>query len=372
MMFHLFDNEGESIWHSTHTFSCARDFVCAALQADVNLSHTDLSRTVQQWPAHAQDLDHMDFSDQDLTSCHATHVNFQGSKFVRTIMRDILATHAQFRNCDFSGAILDAGSFEWCDFSDSEFDVSPQVGNKARHPLRPQRDEFVPFDRVLARSVNFAHARFERCVFVHVLFTAAQFEHVDFTCAIFEHCSFEGALFEETLMQDCMVFNCELITTTLCGCITSGACFRGNDYFEMPVPKVITLAAWQFPKQMFTYVREEFAHWQRMDAEVKQDYKRQVIIKLIIMFSVPMLALIAWKYVETNWVISMVTAIGAVSTWALRRYFTMIMQAGGSWLLGRMNHAEGLWRLGHRKQALFSLVSVSKVSQQFRDRQRSL
>lgn len=370
-MHHVYDNEGTSIWSSDLVFSCARDFVQAALDADVNFSHTDLTRTVQQWPNHAQSLHDVVWSDQDLTSCHAMYVNFQGGKFVRTIMRDILATRAQFMNCDFSGAILDAGSFEWCNFSDSVFDVTPQVGGRARHPLRPQRDEFVPFDRVLARSANFAHAEFERCVFVHVLFTAAQFEHVNFSCAIFEHCSFEGALFDETCMHDCMVFNCELITTTLCGCNTAGACFRGNEYFEMPVPKVITLAAWQFPKQLITYVREEFDHWSRMGKEVKQDYKRQVLIKLMVMISVPLLALIAWKYVETNWVISMVTAIGAVSTWALRRYFTMIMQAGGSWLLGKMNHAEGLWRMGHRRQALLSLVSASKVSQQFKDRQRA-
>jgi uncharacterized protein YjbI with pentapeptide repeats len=364
----LFDTDGNARWHSHESFVCARDFICAVIHTGISLSHTDLTRTVQQWPTQLQELTHINWSDQDLTSCLAVHVNFSHGVFHRCILRDMLATHAQFQSCDFSGAILDAGSFESCDFSDSHFDITPQQGSKSRHPLRPQRDEFLPFDRVLARSVNFAHAKFERCVFVHVLFTAAQFEHADFSFSILEQCNFEGALFDHTVMQNCMVFNCELVTTTLCACVTSGSCFRGNEYFEMPVPKMITLAAWQFPRQLLTYVREEFDHWRRMGTEVKQDYRRQVIFKLVIMFSVPVLALLAWKYVETNWIISMVTAIGAVSTWALRRYFIMILQAGGSWVLGRVNHAEGLWKMGHRKEALLSLVSASKVHAQFRSR----
>lgn len=370
-MYHLHDTEGHTTWSHPGPFPDVKSFIEAALSAGICLSHTDISRCVQQWAEGHRDLTHMNWSDQDLTSCHITHVNFSHGVFHRCVLRDCLATHAIFQHCDFSGAILDAGSFEFCDFSDSQFDVTPQVGLKARHPLRPQRDEFLPFDRVLARSVNFAHATFERCMFVHVLFTAAQFEHTKFSCAILEQCSFEGALFEDTIMVNCMVFNCELITTTLCACDTSGACFRGNEYFQMPVPKVITLAAWQFPRQMLTYVKEELAHWRRMGKEVKQDYKRQVIIKLVIMLSVPMLVWVAWSYVETNWIISMVTAVGAMSTWALRRYVTMILQALGGWMLGRMNHAEGLWRLGHSKQALISLVSAHKVREQLRHRMRS-
>lgn len=369
-MLHVFDTHGGTHWSTEQVFPCARDFMLYVLQVEVNLSHTDISRTVQQWDTPLQSLHNLDWSGQDLTSCHVMHVNFQGGIFNRTIMRDILATHANFQSCDFSGAILDAGSFEWCDFSRSEFDVVPQVGEKTRHPLRPQRDEFLPFDRVLARSTNFAHAQFTQCVFVHVMFPAAQFEHADFTNSIFEHCDFEGALFEDTCMVGCMVFNCELVTTTLCRCKTTGACFRGNEYFEMPMPKVITLAAWKFPQQLSTYVQEEYSHWQRMGTEVKQDYKRQVIIKLVIMLSVPIMVLLAWKYVETNWVVSMVTAVGAMSTWAMRRYVTMILQATGGWLLGRVSHAEGLWRLGHRRAAILSLMSTSKVTEEFRSKHK--
>lgn len=371
MMWHLYDTEGQVVWSCDHEFASAKAFIQAALQADVNLSHTDLTRTCAQWPSHVRDLTHINWSDQDLTSCNVVHVNFAHGVFHRCILRDMRATHADFTSCDFSGAILDAGSFEFCDFSDSQFDITPQQGSKARHALRPQRDEFLPFDRVLARSANFAHAQFERCVFVHVLFTAAQFEYTNFSFSILEQCNFEGALFQDTIMVNCMVFNCELVTTTLCACVTSGACFRGNEYFEMPVPKVITLAAWQFPRQLCTYVQEEFHHWRRMGSEIKQDYRRQVIFKLVIMFSVPVLALLAWSYVETNWIVSMVTAVGAISTWALRRYFTMILQAGGSWVLGRVNHAEGLWRLGHRKQALLSLVGAGKVHAHLRSQIKS-
>jgi uncharacterized protein YjbI with pentapeptide repeats len=370
-MWYLYNTEGGEIWSSSDHHASAKSFIQAALDVGISFSHVDLTRTLQQWPTHVRDLSHMMWSDQDLTSAHMMHVNFSHGVFHRCILRDCLATHATFTSCDFSGAILDAGSFEFCDFSDSQFDVTPQVGVSARHPLRPQLDEFLPFDRVLARSVNFAHAQFERCVFVHVLFTAAQFEHVNFSCAIMEHCNFEGVLFQDTIMVNCMLFNCELITTTLCKCITSGACFRGNEYYAWPMPKVITRAAWKFPRQLCTYVQEELAHWRRMGTEVKQDYKRQVMIKFMIMVSVPVMVLIAWKYVETNWVISMVTAVGAMSTWALRRYFTMIMQAGGSYILGRVNQAEGLWRLGHRREALLSLVSARKVNQQFKQRMKS-
>jgi hypothetical protein len=218
-------------------------------------------------------------------------------------------------------------------------------------------DEFLPFDRCLARTANFSHASFMNCEFTQVNFRDAQFSHASMAHAIMDKCSFEGAIFEQTDWQDCWVFNCDLTSSTLNQIVTHESVFRGNDYFEIPVPKTIADASWAFPKQFFLYVKEELEHWQHMVPEVKLDYTRQILIKIMVWLSVPVLALLAWSYLETNWVVSMITAMGAMSAWSLRRYFTMIMQAGVGFLLGKLNHADGLWKSGHKKAALVSLVT---------------
>lgn len=352
----IHNTQGQLLYEADVDLPHAAALLREAVSAGAELSHADLVRMVQQWPSSDQSLAGLDLSGVDLTSAHAVGLTFDRCRFVCTVLRDCHATGASFVNCVFSGTIMDAGSFEHCNFSHSEFVENPQTSSMARHHLRPHSDEFLPFDRVLARSANFIMSKFVHCVFSQVNFTSAAFEQANLSWCIVDKCNFEGAVFDQTSFAHSHVYRSDLVSATLCECDSTGAVFRSNDYFEIPVPKTIADSSFAFPRQLKGYFLAELSHWRLMGKEIKLDYKRQLLIKLLVFSSVPLLALLAWKYVETNVVVSMITAAGAISTWALRRYFTMLLQAAVGFLLGKANDAEGLWRAGHKKQAVISLI----------------
>lgn len=359
---HAIVNTDSHVLFQTHEpVTSASHLVQMALVAQVNLSHVDFVDLVNAWPTPERTISHVNFTDQDLTSAHVVGVQFENCDFTRVILRDWHATHAQFHNCVFAGAILDAGSFEDCVFDQCEFVEAEQVSSKARHALRPHSDELVPFDRVLARAANFVRAKFSACVFSQVNFYAAVFELAALTGCILDRCDLESSVFGCTQFVNSHVYRSNLISATLCECVTDSAVFRSNEYVEWPTAKMLGDAGLRLPQQLKMYVQAEWDHFKRLHTDIKTDYKRQLAIRACVILSVPLLALLAWKYVETNWIISMISAVGAMSTWAMRRYFTLILQSVFGYILNKMNDAEGLWKSGHRKAALKSLVVSPNV-----------
>ena len=326
------------------------------------LQGADLNHFVNQWPEHQRSLSNINWSNVDLTECTATGLDLSEGVFERTVMMRASLHHSNLSGSRFAGTILDAAGLDHCCMDHSDFVSTPQLGTQARHALRPHMDEFLPFDRVLARSADFAHASMQHCVFQQVDFGSAMMASANISHSVIEKCSFEGSVLELTNFGHCHVYRSDLISSTLSASVCDQAVFRSNDYVQMPLPRTIADASFAFPGQFWRYLKTEYQHWLVMPREICVDYQRVLLIKLLVFSSVPLLAVLAWKYVATNSVLSLITAVGAVSTYALRRYFTMLLQAAVGFLFGKANDAEGLWRAGQRRNALMSLVTPGSVA----------
>jgi uncharacterized protein YjbI with pentapeptide repeats len=338
------------------------------LKSHHNLHGADLTLFVSQWPCHKQSLAGINWKDADLTECVATNIDFSGGTFERSVLMRATLHHSNFSQCMFLGTIMDAAGFDHCCFDGSEFVSIKQTGKQARHALRSQLDEFLPFDRVLARSADFAHASMCNCLFEHANFSSAMMMAVDFTNSIIENCCFEGVVFTNANFAHCDVYRSDMISSTLNLITSNEAVFRSNDYFQMPMPRTIADASFSLIKQVKNYVIAEFCHWKTLTPQVRTDYDRVLLIKLVVFLSVPLLALLAWHFVETNQVVSMITALGAINTFALRRYWTMLLQAIFGFVLGKINDADGLWRRGMRHEAILSLIKPQAARRALRNR----
>lgn len=321
-----------------------------------NLCGADLVKFVKQWDAPQRHLSDLDFTNADLSECYAAGLNFSGSNFTRAIIRSGNFTDCIMHDCLFAGTIMDAAIMHNCDLTRSMLIETSQRSNRARHPLRPHTDEFLPFDRTLARSTNFDSAKLNNCLITQVNFVAAVFENAEIKNCLIEKCMFEGAVFTNAQWDKSHVYRSDVVSTTLVYSYAPGAIFRSNDYIEIPMPTAIAEASFSFPKQLWNYVKEEYKHWHIMPKEIFIDYRRVLIIKSCIVLSVPVLAGLAWKLVETNSLLSMISAIGAISTFALRRYFIIALQAIFGFAFGKANDAEGLWKAGHRGKDLARLL----------------
>lgn len=338
------------------------------LKSHQALHGANLTLFVSQWPCHKQSLAGISWKDVDLTECVATNIDFGGGTFERTVLMRATLHHSNFSNCEFLGTIMDAAGFDHCCFDGCEFVSIKQTGSHARHALRSQLDEFLPFDRVLARSADFAHASMKNCLFEHVNFSSAMMMGVDFANSIIENCCFEGVVFTNANFAHCDVYRSDMISSTLNLITSEQAVFRSNDYFQMPLPKTIADASFSLIKQVKNYVLTEFQHWKTLTPQVRTDYDRVLLIKLVVFLSVPLLALLAWHLVETNQVVSMITALGAINTFALRRYWTMLLQAMVGFVLGKINDADGLWRRGMKRAAVLSLIKPHAARRRLRNR----
>lgn len=341
----------------TEHVTCAADclqFILTTISTDIR--GADLVKFVKQWDPPQRYLSDLDFTNADMSECYAAGLVFSGSNFTRAIIRSGNFTRCIMHDCLFAGTIMDAAIMHNCDLTRSMFIETAQRSNRARHPLRPHTDEFLPFDRTLARSTNFDSAKLNNCLMTQVNFIAAMFENAEIKNGLIEKCTFEGAVFTDTRWDNSHVYRSDIVSTTLVQSYAPGAIFRSNDYIEIPVPTAIAEASFSFPRQLWNYIKEEYKHWHIMPREIFVDYRRVLVIKSCIVLSVPLLAGLAWKLVEINSLLSMISAIGAISTFALRRYFTMILQAVFGFAFGKANDAEGLWKAGHRGKDLAKLL----------------
>jgi uncharacterized protein YjbI with pentapeptide repeats len=359
VILHLSDADIQVEVHDDHTAAHCLQHI---LIKHTNLQGADLNHFVSQWPEHQRSLSMLNWSNVDLTECTATGLDLSKGVFERTVLMRASLHHSNLSHSQFAGTILDAAGLDHCCMDNSDFVSIAQQGKLARHPLRPHMDEFLPFDRVLARSADFAHASLEHCVFQHVDFGAAMMASANLSHSVIEKCNFEGTVLQATNFGHCHVYRSDMISSTLSDSMCNQAVFRSNDYVQMPLPRTIADASFAFPGQFWRYLKTEYQHWRTMPAEICVDYQRVLLIKLLVISSVPLLAVLAWKYVATNAVMSLITAVGAVSTYALRRYFTMLLQAAVGFLFGKANDAEGLWRAGQRRNALVSIVTPGSVA----------
>lgn len=324
-------------------------FIAGWLEAGGSLHGADLVHLVRQWPLGLRSLAGLSWHGADLSECHAANLDFSRGDFTVANLRS-----GNFRGADFSGAVLagtvlDAANFHGACLADSRWLPHLGPGRGGRHRLRPQLDEFLPWDRTLARCADFERADLTGAVLVQADLTAASLVEADLSGAIIERATLEGAIMSGARLRGTTVLRTTIITATLCEVAgAEGAVFRTNEYLEMPMPRTITEASWSFPGLLRRYVREEVARWRRLPREIRVDYRRMLLTRALVLGSVPVLALLAWRYVETNALLGLITAAGAATTFALRRYFTMGLQSLVGFLLGRANDAEGLWRSGLR------------------------
>lgn len=361
MMQTLKDVYGDVIVETQEYFVNASDFLKRALTTTLDFSGADFVTFVKQWPKEYRNLNYIDFTDADLSECHGAGLDFSNCNFSRVNLRDANFRSTLLINCIFSGTIMDAANFHDADLSKSEFIEYTHDSLKPRHPLRPQTDEFLPFDRVLARSANFTNSILQECLITNGNFVGSIFENTDISQSLIEKSDFEGALFISTDFSDSIVYRNDLVSPTLCYAKSESAIFRNNNYIEFPVPKTIATASFSFPRQFFGYIKEEFNHWKNMPREIKTDYQRVFFIKLLVLLMVPLLAVLVWKFVETNSLLKFITTIGAISIFALRRYFIMLFQSFFEFIFGKVNDAEGLWKTGYRGQKLVKLLTSSSI-----------
>lgn len=338
------------------------EFITDWLAQGHSLKAVDLVHFVRQWPQPWAHLRGHDFTNVDMSECHAAGIDMSGSDFTRTVMRSGNFRGCVFKDCVMAGTILDAANMHGANLSGSMLVAAPQQGTRARHVLRPQMDEFLPWDRVLARSTDFEDACLDQCLITQADFTAATFENASLQDCLVEKCNMEGAVFTGSTWDRSHVYRSDLVSATLCDAQAQDAVFRSNEYVEVPVPRTIADSAWAFPRQCWGYIQEEMAHYQKLVPEIRTDYQRQLLFRFLVVASVPLLAILAWKYVETNAVLGLITAAGAVSTFALRRYFTMLLQSVFGFAFGKANDAEGLWRSGLRGKALCKAILSGMVT----------
>lgn len=362
----LLDVNNQVLCESAVEWQTPVQFLTWAITQKQDFSGADLVKFVRQWPENLRSLAHMNFRGINLMECHAAGIDFQSCDFTLAILRG-----AHMRGCDFShavfgGTIMDAVNMHDCNLQFCEMIQVPQSG-RARHYLRPHEDEFLPFDRVLARGADFSNCDFSNSLLTCVNFNAAMFEHAKLISCLIEKCDFTGAIFTGCDWNNSTVYRSELMSVTLSDSISDGAVFRSNEYIEFPVPKLIAEASFAFPQQLWGYIKEEVAQFKRMPATIKTDYTRVLLIRVLVIATAPMLAFLAWKYLETNAILSLITAVGAISTFALRRYFTMLLQGVFSYAFGKANDAEGLWKAGHRGKNLAKLLVSSMITHKLQD-----
>lgn len=358
---YLNDTGGNKLFAGSRTSSMA-EFIINAIANRADLASANLSKCSKQWNEQNRSLSGLDFSGLDLSECNAAGLNFENCNFSRSVLRGANLRNSNLSRCKFAGAILDAANLHDSNLCHAELVEAPKKGRTSRHGLRPHLDEFLPYDRLLARSTNFTGAKLDNCHIAHANFTAAIFEDASITNSLIEKCEFDGAMFTNADWSNSLIYRNDIVSSTLWESKCIGAVFRSNEYLEMPVPKTIADANITFPKQLFGYVTEEFKHWRYMPREICIDYQRVLFIKCLVFSSVPLLVWLAWKYVETNSFISLIAAFGAISMLALKRYVTILLKAIFGFAFGKANDAEGLWKTGFRGRSLAKILMSGLIT----------
>lgn len=336
----------------------------------VPLKAVDLVHFVQQWPTHYRDLTHMNFVNVDMSECHAAGINFSHSDFTCANLRSAHLRGCMFTTCVFAGTILDAANMHACDLTASMIVEHEKQDFSLRDHMRPTSDQLLPYVRVMARGVDLEAACLDACLITHADFTAATFTQVSMKDCLIEKCVFDSVLMHDVDLSDSLIYRSDMCTSSLIHVLTQGAVFRNNEYVQIPSAKIILEGGVHAPQLVWQYVQSEWAHWRNITPEVRQDYRRQIWLRILVMATVPLLVFLAWRYVETNWVMSVITAVGAVSTFALRRYVTQMLQGVFGFTWGKINDAEGLWRSGVRGKALMSAVCKGTMLSVIHDHRR--
>lgn len=355
-MFYLRDVNHSVILELSESHTTAKSALSELISQGVSLKGCDLIAFVNQWCPHERDLTHMSFANVDMSECQASGLNFNHSDFTLANLRSAHLRDSSFRECVFAGTILDAANMHGCDLTASMIVEHVKQDFSLRDHMRPTADQLLPYVRVMARGVDLEDACLDACLITHVDFTAATFTHVSMKDCLIEKCVFDSVLMHGVDFSDSLIYRSDMCTSSLIHVLTQGAVFRNNEYVQIPSAKIILEGGVHAPQLMWQYVKAEWSHWRNITCEVRQDYRRQIWLRVLVMATVPLLVFLAWRYVETNWVMSVITALGAISTFALRRYVTQMLQSVFGFTWGKINDAEGLWRSGVRGKALMSAV----------------
>jgi uncharacterized protein YjbI with pentapeptide repeats len=355
-MRYLTDVNQDVIQEIPQSHVTARAALQDLISQGISLKACDLVTFVQQWPPQSRDLTHMNFANVDMSECDAHGLNFNHSDFTLACLRSAQLRHSSLKECVFAGTILDAANMHACDLSHSMIVEHVRSDLSVRDHLRPTQDQLLPHVRVMARAVDLESACLDACLITHVDFTAASFTHVSMQFCLIEKCTFDSAIMHGVMLTHSLIYRSDLCTSSLTHVQTQGSVFRNNEYMVWPSARMVLEGGFRMPQLLHMYVHSEWSHYQTVTAEVKQDYRRQIWLRLLVMATVPVLVLLAWHYVETNWVMSVITAVGAMSTVALRRYVIQILQGLFGFTWGKLNDAEGLWRSGVRGKALMTAI----------------
>nr|WP_281414747.1 pentapeptide repeat-containing protein [Plastoroseomonas arctica] len=324
---------------------------------------------LRDWPG-GHSLDGAALDGADLRGCQGSGLSLRGASLRGTILRNAVLRAVDLTQADLSGAILDGAGLPGAVLRRALLGPMPQErGAPARHILRPEADEFVPFHRCLIRTADLSRADLRGASILYAELSSAELSQADLRGARIERSTFQGADLGGARFDGALVFRCLLSSPNLHEVTAAGAVFRSNVYMELPALPQILLAGWRFPLQLFRYLREEAQQRKLLPREIRTDLDRMLGMRLFVLLSIPLAVTLAWRSIETAPGVSTVLAFGAVSVFAARRYVTMALQAVIVTILGRLNDADGALRAGRPGAALAVLFLPGMASHRIMPRE---
>ncbi|MES2713381.1 MAG: pentapeptide repeat-containing protein [Pseudomonadota bacterium] len=357
----LFDREGR-VLASGASDASPRALLERLVDEGITLEGADLTRLLRDWPG-AYTLAGAVLNGADLRGCQGSGICLRNASLRGAILRNAVLRAVDFTQADLSGAILDGAGLPGAVLKRALLGPLPQAaGAAARHILRPEADEFVPFHRCLIRTADLSRADLRGASILYAELSSAELSGADLRGARIERTTFQGADLEGARFDAALVFRCLLSSPNLHEVTAEGAVFRSNIYMELPALPQILLAGWRFPMQLFRYLREEARQRKMLPRAIRTDLDRMLGMRLFVLLSIPLAVTLAWRSIETAPGVSTVLAFGAVSVFAARRYVTMALQAVIVTILGRLNDADGALRAGRPGAALAVLFLPGMAS----------
>lgn len=348
-----------------------KDFLERLAREGVPLPLADLVGLVRDWGADRRALEAVRLDGADLRGCDASGLSLRGGSFRLCVLRNALLPGCDLRDADLSGAILDGASMPGADLRRAVLGIAEQgPGQPARHALRPETDEFVPFHRCLLRTADLSGADLRGARLFHADLSGAEMADADLRGALVERCNLDGTDLRGTRFDDTLVFRCYLSSPSLHEATAAGAVFRSNAFIEMPGPGQALDAGKRFPRQLAGYIRAEWRQRRALPREIRTDLDRMAAIRLLVVVPVPFLVSWGWRSLETYPLFGLLMTFGAATVFALRRYVTMAVQAGLTALLGRLHDAEGALRAGRPAAALRVLAGGGYAAEAIDARRR--
>ena len=345
-----------------------RLFLERLVREGVPLPGADLKRLLAEWPADTNgnpyDLRGVCLAGGDLRGCEASYVDMAGADLTRTIVSNGSFRDAKMADAVFHATIADGASFRRADMRRvSMVQVDTIAGARQRHSLRPMIDEWLPFDRCLLRDADLGEADLSECIMTEVDAADCMLDSAVMRDAHLECVNLAGAFYADTCMDGATVYHSQLSSPTLHAITAENAVFCSNIYFVEPGGREIGGAGLRFPVQLWHYVREYLAQRKLLPPGVRADADRMLVIRLVVLLTIPVLVTLAWKHIEHAPGVSTLLTLGAISAFAARRYVTMVMQGLIATVLGRMHDAQGALRsTGRRSRALAVFLMPGTVA----------